>query len=140
MPAKNSNASFGQELVIDVAEFSDSGRYQCTAVNAASGRPSAVVDFTLTVECMYCELNSVNQSIRTYLWSAVRRVRIIYARTVATRLMGRVHTDDTDKTRQDKTVLSCPYRRYKLDLSGLISYGSVVSRTLQLHCNVRLLS
>jgi len=51
MPAKNSNASFGQELVIDVAEFSDSGRYQCTAVNTATGRPKAVVDFALTVEC-----------------------------------------------------------------------------------------
>jgi len=53
MPSKNYNASFGQELVIDVAEFSDSGRYQCTAINTASGRPNAVVDFSLTVECMY---------------------------------------------------------------------------------------
>ena len=51
MPVKNSNASFGQELVINAAEFSDSGRYQCTAVNTASARPRAVVDFTLTVEC-----------------------------------------------------------------------------------------
>jgi len=59
MPAKNSNASFGQELVIDVARFSDSGRYQCTAVNTASGRPNAVVDFALTVECEYCELEFV---------------------------------------------------------------------------------
>ena len=51
MPTKNSNASFGQELVIEDAEFSDSGRYQCTAVNTASTRPPGVVDFTLTVEC-----------------------------------------------------------------------------------------
>ena len=53
MPAKNTNASFGQELVINVAEFSDSGRYQCTAINTESGRPSAVADFALTVECTY---------------------------------------------------------------------------------------
>ena len=59
MPAKNLNASFGQELVIDVARFSDSGRYQCTAVNTASGRPNAVVDFALTVECKYGEIQFV---------------------------------------------------------------------------------
>ena len=53
MPTKNWNASFGQELVIVHAEFSDSGRYQCTAVNTASGSPRAVIDFTLTVECTY---------------------------------------------------------------------------------------
>ena len=53
MPAKNTNASFGQELVINDAEFSDSGRYQCTAVNTASARPNDIVDFTLTVECTY---------------------------------------------------------------------------------------
>ena len=51
MPIKNSDASFGQELIVDAAEFSDSGRYQCIAVNTASGIPRAVVDFTLSVEC-----------------------------------------------------------------------------------------
>jgi len=51
MPTKNSDASFGQELIVDAAEFSDSGRYQCIAVNTASGIPRAVVDFTLSVEC-----------------------------------------------------------------------------------------
>ena len=50
MPDKNIHASFGQELVIPDADFSDSGRYQCSAVNSATA-PPAIREFNINVEC-----------------------------------------------------------------------------------------
>jgi len=48
MPSKNKLESFGQELVIESVDFSDRGRYQCSASN---NEPHTVTrDFSLTVE------------------------------------------------------------------------------------------
>lgn len=51
MPSRaDITSSFGQELVIHDVDFSDAGRYRCSASNQIGSEPQ-VKDFHLTVEC-----------------------------------------------------------------------------------------